>query len=131
MSEIFRMAFDSLRTNRLRSLLTLLGIVIGVATVIGMSSVISGLNSSMAASIEDIGSNLIFIYKFDPTVPGRQGPELQNRKELTVEDAKAIGELPLVQAVAPILLWFQPSPNATAFTVRYRERIARNTIIEG
>ena len=131
MSEILWLAFDSLRKNRLRSLLTLLGIVIGVTTVIGMSSVISGLNASIAASIEDIGANLIFVYKFDPTIPGRQGAELNNRRELTLDDAAAIAELPLVQAVAPMLRWFEPSPNATAFTVRYRDRTAKNTIIEG
>jgi putative ABC transport system permease protein len=131
MSEALWLALDSLRTNRLRSLLTVLGIVIGVTTVIGMSSVIQGMNSSIATEIADIGSNLIFIYKFNPTTPGRMPPSLLNRKELTLEDARAIAEAPHVQAVAPVLRWFEPSLNARAFTVRYRDKIAKNTIIEG
>ncbi|HEX5000080.1 MAG TPA: ABC transporter permease, partial [Terriglobia bacterium] len=131
MNEAFRMAFHSLRVNRMRSLLTVLGIVIGVTAVIGMSSTIKGLNSSIASEIADIGSNLIFVYKFNPTVPGRKPSSLLNRRELTLDDARAIAEAPHVQAAAPILRWFQPSPNARAFTVRYRDRISKNTIIEG
>jgi putative ABC transport system permease protein len=131
MSEAVALAMDSLRKNRLRSLLTVLGVVIGVTTVIGMSSVIEGLNSSISSQIADLGSNLIFVYKFNPTVPGRRPPSLLNRPELTLEDAEAVGELPHVDAVAPMLRWFQPSPSATAFTVRYQDRIAKNTIIEG
>jgi putative ABC transport system permease protein len=115
----------------MRSLLTVLGIVIGVTTVIGMSSVIEGLNSSISNDIADIGSNLIFVYKFNPTTLGRKPAALINRKELTAEDAEAIAQLPHVEAAAPILRWFEPSPNAKAFTVRYRDRIAKNTIIEG
>lgn len=131
MSELFIVALDSLRKNTLRSVLTLLGIVIGVATVIGMSSVISGLNRSIESQIENLGANLIFVYRFNPTVRGRLPAEVFNRKQLTLEDAEAIAELPLVQAVSPVLRWLQPSMNAKSFTVRYRDRIAKNTIIEG
>jgi putative ABC transport system permease protein len=131
MSEILALSLDSLRKNMLRSFLTVLGIVIGVATVIGMSSIISGLNSSIATQIQSIGSNLIFLYRFDPIAPGRRPPEELNRKSLTLEDAEALKALPAVQSVAPALRWFQPSGNATSFTVRYRDRIAKNTIIEG
>jgi putative ABC transport system permease protein len=131
MSEALWLALDSLRTNRMRSLLTVLGIVIGVATVIGMSSVIRGLNSSVANDIASIGTNLIFVYKFNPTEPGRKPSSLLNRRELTAEDAEAIAQAPHVEAAAPILRWFEPSANAKAFTVRYRDRIAKNTIIVG
>src|SRR5690349_15462130 len=131
MNEIVALSLDSLRKNMLRSFLTILGIVIGVATVIGMSSIISGLNGSIAAQIQSIGSNLIFLYRFDPIAPGRRPPEELNRKSLTLEDAEALRDLPAVQSVAPTLRWFQPSGNATSFTVRYRDRIAKNTIIEG
>jgi putative ABC transport system permease protein len=131
MSEILFLAFDSLRKNKLRSFLTILGIVIGVSTVIGMSSIISGLNSAIAEQIESIGSNLIFVYRFDPVSPGRRPPEVFNRKTLTLEDAEAVGDLPAVQGAAPVLRWLEPTTNATSFTVRYRDRTARNTIIEG
>jgi putative ABC transport system permease protein len=131
MSELFIVALDSLRKNKLRSVLTLLGIVIGVTTVIGMSSVINGLNSSVASQFESLGSNLIFVYRFNPTVRGRLPAEVFNRKQITMEDAEAIAELGLIQAASPIYRWFQLNQSVTSFTVRYRDRIAKNTLIEG
>lgn len=131
MSETILLALDSLRRNKLRSFLTVLGVVIGVATVIGMSSIISGLNNNVSAQIEELGSNLIFVSRFPPTMNGRLPPEIINRKKLTLEDAKAIEGLPLVRAVAPILRYFAITANSNSFTVRYRDRTAKNTIIEG
>jgi putative ABC transport system permease protein len=131
MSEILLLALDSLRRNKLRSFLTVLGVVIGVATVIAMSSIINGLNGNVAAQIEDLGSNLIFIGRFPPTLNGRLPPEIVNRKKLTLEDADAIAALPLVKAVAPVLRYFAISTNPNAFTVRYGDRTAKNTILEG
>jgi putative ABC transport system permease protein len=131
MSEILLLALDSLRKNKLRSFLTVLGVVIGVATVIGMSSIISGLNNNIASQIQDLGSNLIFVQRIPPTVGGRLPPEVFSRKKLTLDDAKAIGELPLVQAVAPLLQYFAVNMNAKSFSVRYRERTAKNTIFIG
>jgi putative ABC transport system permease protein len=131
MSEILLLALDSLRKNKLRSFLTVLGVVIGVATVIGMSSIISGLNNNIASQIQDLGSNLIFVQRIPPTVGGRLPPEVFSRKKLTLDDAKAIGELPLVQAVAPVLQYFAVNMNAKSFSVRYRERTAKNTIFIG
>src|SRR5262245_25704913 len=131
MSEILLLALDSLRKNKLRSILTVLGVVIGVATVIGMSSIISGLNGSIATQIQDLGSNLIFVQRIPPTVGGRFPPEVFSRKKLTIEDAKAIGELPTVQAVAPVLQYFAVNMNAKSFSVRYRDKTAKNTIFIG
>ena len=131
MSEILLLALDSLRKNKLRSFLTVLGVVIGVATVIGMSSIISGLNNSIASQIQDLGSNLIFVQRIPPTVGGRLPPEVLNRKKLTLDDSKAIGELPVVQAVAPVLQYFAVNMNAKSFSVRYRDRTAKNTIFIG
>jgi putative ABC transport system permease protein len=131
MSEFILLALDSVVRNKLRSFLTVLGVVIGVATVIGMSSIINGLNGNVSAQIEELGSNLIFVSRFPPTMGGRLPPEIINRKRLTLEDAQAIAQLPLVRAVAPILRHFAVSANSKAFTVRYRDRTAKNTIIEG
>jgi len=131
MSEILLLALDSLQKNKLRSFLTVLGVVIGVATVIGMSSIISGLNSNISSQIEDLGSNLIFVQRIPPTVGGRLPPEVFNRKKLTLEDAKAVGDLPLVKAIAPVLQYFAINTNAKSFSVRYRDRTAKNTIFIG
>jgi len=88
--EIFSMAINSIKTHRLRSFLTILGIVIGVMTVIGMVSVIQGLNKSIAGEIERIGSNLIIIQKFELVMLGQRTEEERQRKDLTIEDAEAI-----------------------------------------
>lgn len=131
MSEILLLALDSLRKNTLRSFLTVLGVVIGVATVIGMSSIISGLNNSIASQIEDLGSNLIFVQRIPPTIGGRLPPEVFSRKKLTMEDAKAIEQLSVVKAVAPVLQYFAINTDAKSFSVRYRDKTAKNTIFVG
>src|SRR5437762_12696588 len=131
MSEILLLALDSLRKNTLRSFLTVLGVVIGVATVIGMSSIISGLNSSISSQIEDLGSNLIFVQRIPATIGGRLPPEVFSCKNLTVEDAKAVGELSLVKAVAPVLRYFAINSHAKSFSVRYRDKSVKNTMFIG
>src|SRR5213079_751579 len=128
MNEILLLALDSLQKNKLRSFLTVLGVVIGVATVIGMSSIISGLNSNISSQIQDLGSNLIFIQRIPPTIGGRLPPEVFSRKKLTLEDAKAIADLPLVQSVAPVLQYLNFNESSKSFAVRYRDRTAKNTI---
>ena len=65
LKETVQMAFDSLKSHKLRSFLTLLGIMIGVMTVIGMVSIIQGLNRAILAELESAGSDLIIISKYD------------------------------------------------------------------
>src|SRR5262249_39507713 len=131
MSEILLLALDSLRANKLRSFLTILGVVIGVATVIGMSSIISGLNANISSQIQDLGSNLVFVQRIPPTIGGRVPPEMFSRKKLTLEDANAIAKLPLVQAISPILQYLNLNASSNSFSVRYRDHTAKNTIFLG
>jgi putative ABC transport system permease protein len=99
--EIFRMALDSIKSHKLRSFLTLLGIMIGVMTVIGMVSIVQGLNRAFLSQLESAGSDLIIISKFEPMQMGRLSEEMRTRKDLTFEDAVAIEkECSLVRAVA-------------------------------
>jgi putative ABC transport system permease protein len=99
--EIVRMAVESLRSHKLRSFLTILGIVIGVMTVIGMVSVIQGLNKSFLSELQSAGSDIIMIRKNEGIQMGRMTEEERTRKDLTFEDALAIEqEAPLVRAVA-------------------------------
>jgi len=99
--EVFRMAADSIRSHKLRSFLTVLGIVIGVMTVIGMVSIIQGLNRSFLGELQSAGSDMIDIQKYEPVQMGRRSEEERTRKDLTFDDAKAIEEgAPLVRAVA-------------------------------
>jgi len=114
LAETANMAVDSLKNHKLRSFLTLLGIVIGVMTVIGMVSIIQGLKRSFLRELESVGSDLIIVSKFEPGSQfKRRTEEERERKDLTFEDALAIEqECPLVRAVAVQLLadYFQSIP---------------------
>lgn len=93
MPENLRMALSALHSHKLRSFLALLGIIIGVATVIAVSSVIAGLGEDVAAYIKDYGTNTLWIFRFDPGIHiGRLSREERTRKPLTLEDAEAIRE---------------------------------------
>ena len=100
--ETVTMALDTLRANKLRSGLTILGIVIGVMTVIMISSVINGLNSSVSGLVESLGTNVIWVFRF-PVIGVRPTTEMLTRKQMTYDDAMAMKELPHVVAVSPAL----------------------------
>src|SRR5450432_4637710 len=97
------MAIDTVRANKLRSALTILGVSVGVITVIFMVSIIQGLNQAFAQQIEALGSNSIWATKFDPSFGHQPSSEELHRKDLTLEDADAIrDEAPSVVGVSPI-----------------------------
>jgi putative ABC transport system permease protein len=95
--ESIRMAFETLRANKLRSGLTILGIVIGVTSVIAISSVINGINNRVEDFVSSLGSNVFWIFHLPF---GLQQPttEQLTRKKLTIDDAIAIRQLPHVAA---------------------------------
>jgi len=100
--ETIKMALDTLRANKLRSGLTILGIVIGVITVIIMSSVINGLNDNVNGMISELGTNTLMIFRFE-VFGKRPTPAMLLRKQLTYEDAQALMHLPHVASVAASL----------------------------
>ena len=102
--ESVMMALDTLRKNKLRSGLTILGITIGVATVILISSAINGLNSNISEFVSALGTNNLWVFRFDPFGRRVTTAEL-NRKELTYEDGVAMRSLPHVVAVDPALTY--------------------------
>ena len=95
--ESVRMALNTLRENKLRSGLTILGIVIGVTTVITISSVINGLNNRVSDWITSMGSNVFWVFHM-PIIGVRPTTEQITRKKLTLEDALALRNLPHVVA---------------------------------
>ena len=93
--ESVKLALDTLRTNKLRSGLTILGIVIGVTTVIVISSVINGLNRRVNDWITSFGTNVIWVFHL-PMIGVRPTTEMLTRKKLTLDDALALRSLPHV-----------------------------------
>lgn len=102
-------ATGALFGHKLRSALTVIGIIIGVTTVIAMVSIIEGFNNNVIANFQAFGSTLVQFQKFEPRFgPGGNRDEEQRlRKELTYEDAIALKELvPAMLAVSPERYWF-------------------------
>src|SRR6478609_11629080 len=96
--ESVKMALSTLRTNKLRSGLTILGIVIGVTTVITISTVITGLNNRVNDWVTSMGSNVFWVFHM-PLIGVRPTTEMLTRKKLNLDDVLALRALPHVVAV--------------------------------
>ena len=102
--EALLMALRTLRANKLRSALTVVGVIIGVWTVMAIASIISGIDEAVKKEIESFGTRSIIISKFEPGIHvGRRSREERMRKELTYDDAMALRTLPTVELAVPFL----------------------------
>jgi len=91
--EVLKVAFASLRGNKLRSSLTMLGIVIGIFSIISISTVITMLQNSISEGLSQLGKNTFQIQKFPAMQQGRLSDKIRNRKNLTVEDYYRLREM--------------------------------------
>jgi putative ABC transport system permease protein len=123
--ESAKIALTTLRANKLRSALTILGVSVGVITIIFMVSIIQGLNRAFAQQIESLGSNTIFVSKFDPSFGRMPRAEELHRKDLTMDDAEALRrEAPSLAGVSPIL-------RLIAVTMRYADKQTDTPVLLG
>ena len=107
------LALDTLRTHKFRAFLTILGVLIGTATVIGVASIFKGLDQQMVELAQGFGTRTLYIYKFQPGIHFNLTREERMRKPLSYEQAMAIKEqCPNVESVAVELFAWGPAVTA-------------------
>jgi len=129
--EEFLLALDTLRKNPLRSALTILGIVIGITTVITVSAMINGLNDNVLAGIRELGSDTIIAYRFPWASLSRPPSAWFTRKELQPEWADDMEKLPHVLAASPSMRIFMPQFGSGTADLRRGAFRAKNVILQG
>ena len=129
--EEFVLALDTLRKNPLRSALTILGIVIGITTVITVSAMINGLNDNVLAGIRELGSDTIIAYRFPWAGLSHPPSAWFTRKELQPEWAEDMEKLPHVLAASPSMRIFMPQFGSGTADVRRGAYRAKNVILQG
>src|ERR1017187_5204915 len=128
--ESVKMAIDTLRTNKLRSGLTVLGIVIGVTTVITISSVINGLNNRVQDFVNSLGSNVFWVFHM-PVIGVRPTTEQLTRKKLTLDDVMALRQLPHVVAADGGYQHVKAQFRVGDVSVKYNGKKVAGTMLQG
>jgi putative ABC transport system permease protein len=125
LGENAKMALDTLRENKLRSFLTVLGVVIGITALITVASILVGFYADITVYLNDYGVNTIWVFKVSPGInTGRMTAEQRNRKPLSYEDAQAIREqCPAVQELTvSVLKRIYDMNRQPDFTARYKDK---------
>ena len=124
------LALDTLRKNKLRSGLTILGISIGISTVILISSAINGLNSNIDDFVKSLGTNDLLVYRFEPW-GRRPTTEELNRKEITYADGVALRGLPYIVAVDPWISYQNFQYDLGFVSIKHGSHKVQNSILNG
>lgn len=125
-SEGIAIAFSAIRTNKMRSGLTILGVVIGVSTVMAMASIVGGIRGQIVNTLEVVGPTTFRIFRFlsnTPLNPDQLPREVRIRPPVSAEEARAIGRLPEIDYSG---IWVQ-----IAERLEYREVRTRLTVVFG
>ena len=108
-----RLALDTIRAHKMRSFLTVLGVIIGTGAVIGVGSIIAGLDGAITGLLRSFGPNTVIVTK--TAAMGNATREERRRKPLTLENARAIAErCPAVEHVSPYLFRARRHPHRQA-----------------
>ena len=125
LGENAKMALDTLRENKVRSFLTVLGVVIGITALITVASILVGFYADVTAYLDDYGPNTIWVFKVTPGVStGRLTAEERNRKPLSLEDAQAIREKcpAVVEVSATVFARVYDFNRPPLITARYKDK---------
>jgi putative ABC transport system permease protein len=128
------MALDTLWQHKLRSFLTILGVVVGTMTVIVIAAFVAGIDARVSKEIESFGTNSVYAYRFDPGFNFNPSAEERMRKPLSYEDALALQrECPSVVNVAPFMspVDFTAGPFTERVNVRRRDIEMTNATVQG
>jgi putative ABC transport system permease protein len=132
LGEVVAMALDTVRTNKLRSGLTVLGVVIGITSIVGMTAFVRGFDESLRDMIRAIGPNTIFIQRFGVTsfAGGAEITELLKRPHLSLSDARALEEQSTTLEYVDLELGAGPGPT-TQQRVFYRDLRTKPLLVFG
>src|SRR5882757_35458 len=130
--EVISMAFDTVRTNKMRSGLTALGVVIGIMSIVGMTAFIRGFDQSLRDMIRAIGPNTIFIQRFGVTsfANGAEITQLLKRPNLSLSDARALEDQSTTLEFVDLELGAGPGPT-TQQRVFYRNLKTKPLLVFG
>src|SRR3972149_6010032 len=116
-------AFNAIRANKMRSVLTALGIIIGIVSVTLMATAIAGLNLAFNKSIAAIGADVLYVQKW-PWGGGEDWWRIRNRRDIQIQHAKAIErQAELTRAVSPV--------TGTMRLVKYGRKLVENVVVLG
>ena len=126
------MAFDTVRTNKMRSGLTVLGVVIGITAIVGMTSIIRGFDQSLRDMIRAIGPDTIFIQRFGITsfASGAEISQLLKRPSLSLSDARALEDESTMLEYVDLELGAGPGP-VTQQRIFYRDLKTKPLVVFG
>ena len=130
--EVISMAFDTVRTNKMRSGLTVLGVVIGITSIVGMTAIIRGFDQSLRDMIRSIGPNTIFIQRFGVTsfASGAEISQLLKRPNLSLSDARALEQEATTLEYVDLELGAGPGP-VTQQRIFYRDLKTKPLLVFG
>lgn len=120
--EILLSSVRTLRTHKMRSALTMLGVVIGTGALVAVMALIAGLNGSVSAQFQSVGTDIISVSRY-PWVQMGDDEDYQDRKLITTSDAEAVGRLSSVGLMAPNI--------HTRRHIAYEGRSVRYTLVSG
>jgi putative ABC transport system permease protein len=131
LGETAAMAFETIRSNKMRSALTVLGVVIGVTSIVGMTSLIRGFDSSLRTSINSLGPNTVYVQRFGGLSfsSGASFMELMRRPLVTSDDMHAIERNATTVGMADI--WLGGGPGSQPERMFYRGQRTRPAPIMG